>query len=67
MDFLRNFIPASQLFVKACIFFIDHFYDGDFEKFYEMGRIKNKKKWSLESFNHINEHYIMGFTYNEVG
>lgn len=49
------------------MFYIDHFYNGNFEKFYDMGRVKNKKKWGFESFNQINEELLFGFTYNEMG
>lgn len=67
LDFLRYFYELPKLFIKASQFWIEQFFNGSFEKFYDLGREKNKKKWNFVSLNKINDELGLNFNYNEMG
>ena len=64
MVFLRFFVDVPTLFKKASSFIIDDLYNGNFEKFYEVGLSQGRRKWNRESLVKVNEELVLGFTNN---
>ena len=64
MVFLRFFLTTPVLFKKASSFIIDDLYNGNFEKFFEMGLSGGRRKWNRESLVAINEELVLGFNNN---